>query len=320
MNRWGPLAVTLRQLQYAVAVMETGGFGRAAQQCSVSQPSLSAQVAKLEEQLGVRLFERHGRGVHLTAMGRALIPQMRSVIVDAHALEAKAAALSDPYAAVLRVGVIPTVAPYLIPGVVDGLRRRGRIRVHWLELQTGVCEGDLANGDIDAMIIADPPTVAGVHHQALGWEPFMVVTPLREPTSGPMTLQRLAELELMLLEDGHCLRDQTMSLCMQPGAAESSYRATSLPTLVQMVASGLGVTVIPAMAVPVEAQRARVRVMPLAQKDVGRTLYLAWRIRSPHLDLLHELAGVVTTAFRPATYEEEGWGREEEKPQREPGP
>jgi len=295
-------SLSLRQLQYAVAVEEAGAFGKAAELCAVSQPSLSAQVAKLEESLGVQLFERHARGVHLTGAGRELIPLMRASLASAQEVEATAARLSDPYGTTLRVGVIPTIAPYLLPPLVEGLRGRERSpRVHWVELHTRVCERDLAAGELDAMIIADPPTVPNMRSMEIGWEPFLVVVPEGHDLRGSATLPALAEHELLLLEDGHCLRDQTMSLCMEPGAAESPYRATSLATLVQMVSAGLGVTVLPAMAVDVEIQRARVRALPLVPDDVGRTVHMAWRSRSPHRVLLEPLADAVREAFSTAS-------------------
>ncbi|MEZ4238505.1 MAG: hydrogen peroxide-inducible genes activator [Myxococcota bacterium] len=295
-----PHPFSLRQLQYAVAVAETGAFGAAAERCAVSQPSLSAQVAKLEDALGVQLFERHPRGVLVTGAGEALIAAMRQILARADALAATAANLADPDAVVLRVGIIPTAAPYLLPPAVERLRT-GPPRVHWLELQTEVCEQQLAEGLLDAIVIADPPTHAGTTCAELGWEPFLLVVPADQPLDAPVTVEQVAGMELLLLDDGHCLRDQTLALCGRPGARESPYRATSLPTMVQMVASSLGVSVIPASAVPVETARAGVRAVPFAEASVGRTLRLCWRTRGAHADRMPALAAVLGEALRAAT-------------------
>lgn len=291
---------TLRQLQYAVAVEETGGFGTAADACGVSQPSLSAQVAKLEDVLGIRLFERHARGVHVTAAGAGLLSRMREVLEAAAVLEIAATALEDPYATPLRVGIIPTMAPYLLPGIVARLRAsERRPLVHWLELQTAVCEEQLAAGELDAMLIADPPTVGGTEDVVVGWEPFWALLPAGHPLQGEISLEDLVSSDLMLLDDGHCLRDHTLSFCTSAEARESPYRATSLPTLTQMVGAGLGVSVLPEAAVAVEVPRAEVKALPFREKHVGRTLHLAYRSRSPRTGVLKELAGLIREALGP---------------------
>ncbi len=288
------LPFSLRQLQYALAVRETGGFGRAAERCGVAQPSLSAQVAKLEDSLGVQLFERHARKVLVTEAGGRLLDEMAAVLAAAVQVQELADVEADPYAHTLRVGVIPTVAPYLLPGAARALAGQApKLRVHWLELQTAVCEAQLAAGEIDAMLIADPPTQPSVDHLKLGWEPFVAVVPEAHDLHGRVDLDALVEHELLLLEDGHCLRDHTLAVCSERGVRESAYRATSLVTLVQMVGAGLGVSVLPRSAVAVEASRAPVRALPFRDHGVGRTLRLGWRARSPHTRLIRELARVL---------------------------
>ena len=288
------LPFSLRQLQYALAVRETGGFGRAAELCGVAQPSLSAQVAKLEDSLGVQLFERHARRVLVTEAGARLLDEMAAALAAAERVQALAAAEAEPYAHTLRVGVIPTVAPYLLPGAARALAEQApELRVHWLELQTPACEAQLASGQLDAMLIADPPTQPSVDHLKLGWEPFVAVVPEGLGLTGRVDLDALVEHELLLLEDGHCLRDHTLAVCSERGVQESPYRATSLVTLVQMVGAGLGVSVLPRSAVAVEAARAPVRALPFRDHGVGRTLRLGWRARSPHTRLIRELARVL---------------------------
>ncbi len=290
------LPFTLRQLQYAVAVADTGGFGRAATLCAVSQPSLSAQVAKLEALLDVQLFERQPRGVHLTPAARELLPALRALLGQADQLQRRAQALADPAAVTLRVGVIPTVAPYLLGPVVTAMGA-DPLRVHWLELQTADAEAALAAGELDAVVLADPPAPGAVEDRVIGWEPFVLLVPQDHAASGPVRLDTLAPGELLLLEQGHCLRDHTRSLCRLPGALASPYRATSLPTVVQMVAQGLGVTVLPAMAVPHEGQRPGLRTLPLAGRRAGRTLRIAWRSGTAHRAQLEALAGHLERGF-----------------------
>jgi len=295
---------SLRQLQYAVAVEALGGFGKAAEAAGVSQPSLSAQVGRLEAALGVLLFERHARGFYVTDAGRQLLPLMRAALGAADTVRDAAATASDRYAVTLRIGIIPTVAPYLLPRVVETLHNEHpALRIHWLELQTRACEAALTAGDLDAMVIADIPTATAVHTHPIGWEPFEVLVPQTHVLQGEVDVADVPTSELLLLEDGHCLRDHTMTLCMRPGAQESPYRATSLPTLVQMIASGLGISVVPASAMHVESARARVRAVPFKDEDVGRTVRVCWRNGSVHVPLLEVVASALAQALEAALAE-----------------
>jgi len=216
---------SLRQLQYIVAIAETGGFGAAAQRCGVSQPSLSAQVAKLESVLGQKLFTRAGRGVRLSQAGERLLPSFRADLTAAAAMQTAAATLDDPYAIPIRVAVIPTVAPYLLPAVTRSLSTRKGPSVHWLELQTDDAEAALREGHADAIVIADPPTDEGLHTDDVGWEPFVVALPAGTEAPDQISMDWLQDQQVLLLEQGHCLRDQTMSLCMLPENMASPYRA-----------------------------------------------------------------------------------------------
>jgi len=299
---------TLRQLQYAVAVAEHGGFGVAAEACGVSQPSLSAQVAKLEGVFGVQLFERRPREVVVTGAGRLLLERARVVMRAAHDLEDAVVAVGSPWSVPLAVGVIPTVAPYLLPPVATELAsERPEARVHWQELQTHECEEALATGPLDAAVIADAPGGHGMVDHPIGFEPFVVVVPADHPLQGPVSVAQLSEASVLLLEDGHCLRDHTMDLCLEPGATTSPYRATSLPTLVQMVAAGLGVSVLPSSAVAVEGARARVRVLPFAA-PAGRTLRLVWRQQTSRAEELELVARCFSAALSAACAADEPSG------------
>lgn len=293
--------VSLRQLQYALAVREEGTVGAAARACGVSQPALSAQLAKLEAALGHALFERGARATRVTQAGHRLLQYAERTLTAARELEEAARSLSDPGAIVLRVGLIPTVAPYLLPHLVRRLRTPGDPpRVHWLELQTEDAEEALSSGGVDAILIADPPLGSRRVDRVLGWEPFVAVTPREEPGDGPLPLADLTSQPLLLLDRGHCLRDQTLTLCGDRTVAVSPYRGTSLATVVQMVAMGLGVSLLPATAAPLEAGRAAVRTRPLRDPDAGRTLRLVWRASSPHGDRLERLAEAAAGALSDA--------------------
>ncbi len=299
MERFQNRDYTLRQLQYATAVAELGGFSRAATACGVSQPSLSAQVARLEDALGVQLFERHARAVVPTGAGRELLARMKAVLLASETLDTAARGLVDPYSVTLRVGVIPTVAPYLLPGLTERLLTRSPApRIQWREVMTEVCERELAAGQLDAVLIADPPSLASAEHRVLGFEPFVMLVPSASGLRGPVTQDQVAAQELLLLEEGHCLRDQALAYCAPDALPrEAAFRATSLATLVQMVAAGLGASVVPASALPVETRRAAVRAVPFADPAPGRVLRLAWRSRSPLAGVLSELAEVAHAAL-----------------------
>ena len=278
---------SLRQLQYAVAVAETGSFIAAASLCGVSQPSLSTQVAKLEGVLDVQLFVRGSKGVSLSPAGEQLLPLFKSALKAGSEVEAAAATLQDPNAIPLRIAVIPTVAPYLVPAFTRAMMGEAGPRIHWLELQTAVAEASILSGQADAILIADPPSDAGLMDHLIGWEPFMVVMSGSDSAPDQVSTAWLHDKPLLLLDDGHCLREQTLSLCSLPGGLQSPFRATSLGTMVQMVAAGFGLSVIPAMAVSVETSRAHLLVRPFEDGKVGRLLRLAY---SPSHPLAPQLA------------------------------
>lgn len=293
--------VTLRQLQYALAVRQEGTVGGAARVCGVSQPALSAQLAKLEGALGHPLFERGPRAMRVTQAGEVLLQHAVRALTAARELEDAARALSDPGAIVLRVALIPTVAPYLLPHLVRRLQALAAPpRVHWLELQTEEAEDALAAGGVDAILIADPPRSTGVEERGVGWEPFVALTAEGDPGDGPLPLEDLTARPLLLLDRGHCLRDHTLTLCGDRTVAISPYRGTSLTTVVQMVAMGLGVSLLPASAVAIEAARAPVRTRPLQDTGAGRTLRLVWRGSSPHGAPLEGLAEAARAALAEA--------------------
>lgn len=281
MSLLDPLPMSLRQLQYLVAVADLGGFRRAADACRVAQPSLSAQVAQVEAALGVRIFERDRRGVRPSAAGLSLIAQARTILMAATDLRALARQAADPFEGTFRVGVIPTISPYLLPDVTPGLSRAyPSLTVAWTEERTGALVRQLYNGTLDAAILAVEADLGGLEHEVLLHDPFLLAAAPEHPLGrarGGATLDDLRGADVLLLDDGHCFRDQALQLCSRVGAHESGFRATSLATLVQMASAGRGATLLPAIALPVENRRGQLVVRPFTPPGPGRTIALAWR-------------------------------------------
>jgi len=299
--RLPPHPFSLRQLQYAVAVAETRNFRRAAALCGVSQPSLSAQLAGLEGALGVRLFERDRRHVLLTAAGEALVARARRILTETDDLVDGARLLANPLAGTLRIGVIPTISPYLLPGVVQALRHdQPRLTVRWTEDKTDVLVRALESGALDAALLALEANLGDLAHEEIGRDPFVLATPRRHPLgkpSAPATARDLRGAHVLLLDDGHCLRDQALAVCGGAHAQELGFRATSLPTLAQMVASGAGITLLPKMAVPTEGRRAAIALRPFADEKAFRTIGLVWRRTSPLAPALRDIAATIRGAY-----------------------
>lgn len=295
-----PHPFTLRQLQYVVAIADEGGFRRAAAACRVAQPSLSTQVAAVEDALGARLFERRGRTVQPTAVGAEVIRRARRVLEEADALARDAVRLGDPFDATWRIGVIPTIAPYLLPAIARAIRERWpRLHPQWVEEKTSSLVALLDRGELDAAILARVPEVEALATEVLAEDPFVLAVPRGHPlaTTELATERDLAGQPVLLLDDGHCFRAQALAVCGQAGADELDFRATSLPTLAQMVAGGAGITLLPALAVPTEAPRADLAVRPFRRPVPGRTVVLAWRPTSPLAAPLAAFAELVREAW-----------------------
>jgi LysR family transcriptional regulator, hydrogen peroxide-inducible genes activator len=296
-----PHPFTLRQLQYAVAVADALSFRKAAERCHVAQPSLSAQLAQLEDALGARLFERDRRRVLLTAAGRELIERARRVLRESDDLVEHARRAGDPLAGTLRVGVIPTLAPYLLPAVSPALRAAfPRLRLLWVEERTQPLVQQLDAGALDAGLLALEADIGDVEREVIGRDPFVLVTPrghrLARKT-GPASASDLNDEDVLLLEEGHCFGEQALAFCSRARAHELEFRATSLSTLAQVVAGGAGVTLLPQLAVATEAKRADLHVRPFAQPAPARTVALVWRKRSPLAAPLRQLAATMRAAY-----------------------
>lgn len=301
MDLLAPLPVSLRQLQYVVAIADLGGFRRAAEACHVSQPSLSAQVAQAEAALGVRLFERSRRQVRVSAAGESMVAQARAVLVAAGDLRELGRQFADPFNGTLRIGVIPTISPYLLPEIAPALARAyPRLTIVWSEDRTGGLVRQLNEGAIDAAILALEADLGSLDHAVLRRDPFLLAAAPGHPLATTRRRARLDDLErvrVLLLDDGHCFRDQALQLCARVGAREADFRATSLATLVQMTSAGRGVTLLPSIALPVENRRGQLVTRPFVAPGPGRTLALAWRRGSALAPSLTRLATSIRDAL-----------------------
>ena len=296
-----PHPFSLRQLQYAVAVADARSFSEAAARCHVSQPSLSAQIAQLEEGLGTRLFERDRRKVLLTRAGEQILERARIVLREIDDLVDLAQRSTDPLAATIRLGVIPTLSPYLIPCIRPALRRDyPELTLLWVEDKTEVLLAKLGEGELDGALLAVEADIGDVEREIVGYDPFVLAAPEGHPLmlrASPVKLKELESENVLLLDDGHCFRDQALAVCSSAKAQELEFRATSLPTLAQMVADGTGITLLPQLAVATELRRARLSVRPFADPVPGRTIALVWRRRSPLGAALKQIAGTAREAF-----------------------
>jgi LysR family hydrogen peroxide-inducible transcriptional activator len=303
MNLLSTLPVSLRQLQYIVAVAELANFRRAAEACHVAQPSLSAQVGVAEQALGVQLFERTGRRVRVPPAAAPLIAQARRILMAAGDFQEIARQQADPFRGTLRLGVIPTICPYLLPDLAPALARAyPDMTVDWSEERTARLVEQVKDGAIDAAILALEADLRGLAREPLGWDPFFVAAAPGHPLARGNKKTRVTPKDLdgervFLLDEGHCFRDQALQLCARAGARETSFRATSLATLVQMVSASGGVTLLPSIALPVENRRSQLTVRRFAAPGPGRTLALAWRRGSALRAPLVRIAATMRQAF-----------------------
>ena len=297
MKRWQPHPITLRQLQYVLAVAEHRGFRRAADACGTSQPSLSTQIAQIEAALGVRIFERLPRGVVVTAAGAALLERARRTLLEADDLVSVAERARDPLTGTLHIGVIPTVAPYLLPEIAPVLRAEfPRLQLRWTEEKTLALVERVTTGELDAGILAVESELGDLTCEPLGRDAFFLVVPRGHKLAGGKAPARVDQLEgetVLFLDDGHCFRDQALAVCRRVGAEEASMRATSLSTLAQMVVGGAGITLLPYIAIATENRARALVARPFGVRGPSRTLGLAWRRSSPGAAALRAVAASI---------------------------
>jgi LysR family hydrogen peroxide-inducible transcriptional activator len=290
--------MNLRDLRYLVALAEALHFGKAAEACHVSQPTLSTQIKKLEDELGVALVERAPRHVMLTPAGRDITTRARRVLAEVDQMRETARRTSDPEAGTVRLGLFPTLGPYLLPHVVPRIRARfPRLELLLVEEKTEAVLHMLRDGKLDAAVLAMPLHEDWLETAFLFEEPFLLAVPEGHALAGQrnLTLANLNDQHLLLLEEGHCLRDQALEVCHLAGAGErEGFRATSLETLRQMVAAGVGVTLLPMLAVkPPVSPSDSIRLLAFEDPAPTRRLAMVWRKTSAMGAFLHELAGVL---------------------------
>ncbi|MCX7035192.1 MAG: LysR substrate-binding domain-containing protein [Proteobacteria bacterium] len=290
--------IKLKDLRYLVAVADTGHFGQAAALCFVSQPTLSAQLRKLEEYLGVQLIERQPRHSALTDAGVAVVLRARRILEASDDIVAVTQQLRDPLAGRLRLALLPTICPYLLPVVAARIRKQlPRLDLMLYEHQTGPMLHKLHSGEIDAGILALPVDTEEFSERQLYSEPFVLAVPEghRLATRKQAQVDDLDGETLLLLEDGHCLRDQALAVCSRSGAHEKQdFRATSLETLRQMVASGAGVTLLPELASNGAYGGARgVAIVPFAKPSPARQIGMVWRPSSARATAINAVCDVI---------------------------
>lgn len=301
MSAWDPLPYSLRQLQYIAAVADLGGFRRAAEACGVAQPSMSAQIAQVEQAIGVQIFERGVRGVRVTTAGARVVERARAVLVASRDLADTARQYSDPLSGTVRIGVIPTVCPYLLPEIAPVLTRTlPKLHIVWSEDKTHLLLDQIDTASLDAAILAADDRVAQLDHVKIADDPFVLAAAPGHPLakrSGRASPDVLEGETVFLLEDGHCFRDQALAVCGAAGATAADLKATGLSTLVQMVGGGRGVTLLPKLAVPVENRRGQLAVRAFKAPAPMRHLVLAWRRQSALKRPLDAIASAIRAAW-----------------------
>jgi len=289
--------VTLRQLRYFDALARHGHFGRAAEACAISQPALSMQIREMEDALGGALIERSLRQVTLTKFGDELLHRVRDILRSVDELGDFARASRDRLAGRLRIGMIPTIAPYLLPKVIENLARlHPELDIHVRETLTPKLIKEVAEGRLDTAIVALPVSEPLLTEVALFTENFLLVRPGDDEGTPVPSHERLREMRLLLLEEGHCFRDQALAFCNMQSPPREVLDASSLSTLVQMVGAGIGVTLIPEMAVAVETRSASVSVARFKNPQPSRTVGMVWRKTSPLAGQLQQISEVVCLA------------------------
>jgi LysR family hydrogen peroxide-inducible transcriptional activator len=290
--------VTLKQLRYFEALAGSGHFGRAASACAISQPALSMQIKELEQSVGLQLFERTPREIRLTSFGREFAGRARAILLAVDELADLARTSQSKLVGRLRVGIIPTIAPYLLPGIIAHLAKWDPdLDLHVRETVTPNLVTELTDGKLDAAVVALPISSPALAEIALFREEFVLVRPDSDAGKAVPDAEALRQMRLLLLEEGHCFRDQALSFCnVRSSLPREGLDGSSLSTLVQMVGAGIGVTLIPEMAVRVETRSAPVSIARFQKSKPTRTIGMIWRKTNPLAGKLEEIAHIVQQA------------------------
>jgi LysR family hydrogen peroxide-inducible transcriptional activator len=292
--------ITLRQLRYLSSLARFRHFGRAAEDCAVTQPALSMQIRELEREIGAELVERRPGDIALTDTGLDVAQRAERILAATRDLVDFARhreVLSGP----LKLGIIPTLAPYVLPRVLPLLQRQyPRLRLEVRETQTRMLLDELTRGELDGVMLALPAEAADVESLVLFVDPFLLAVPACDAPSGsgPVGLDDVDQRRLILLEEGHCLRDQALAFCAAPRRDQpAGLGATSLATVMQMVANGYGVTLVPKVAADVEVRDERVKLLQFSEPAPSRTIGLGWRRTSPRMRDFEALGEIVRQAL-----------------------
>ena len=292
--------LSMKHLRYFDALARSGHFGRAAEACSISQPALSVQIRELEELIGAPLVERGGRRIRLTSLGEEFAGRANAILRSVDELQELARVAHGPLSGRLRVGVIPTVAPYLLPEIIKALTARyPDLDPRPREATTQKLIEDLQEARLDLAIVALPVSVPALAEVPLFEEEFVLVRPLEDAGKPVPPADRLHEMSLLLLEEGHCFREQALSFCnIEARPPRDLMEGSSLSTLVQMVGAGIGITLIPQMAVHTEILASNVCVFRLAEPRPTRTIGMVWRKTNPLAPQFAAIAEIVREAGR----------------------
>lgn len=292
--------ITLRQLRYLTALARHRHFGRAAADCAVTQPALSMQVRELEREIGAELVERRPGDIALTATGLEVAERAEQILTATRDL-VDFARHRDVLSGRLRLGIIPTLAPYILPLVLPRLQvKYPQLRLEVRETQTKTLLDELNRGELDAVMLALPADGADVETLALFDDAFLLAVPAADalPARGRVGVADVDQRRLILLEEGHCLRDQALAFCATPRRDQpAGLGATSLATVMQMVANGYGVTLLPEVAADAEGRDKRVKLLRFSAPEPARTIGLAWRRTSPRRKDFEALGRIVTQAL-----------------------
>jgi LysR family hydrogen peroxide-inducible transcriptional activator len=293
--------ISTRQLKYLDAVARLGHFGRAAEHCGVTQPALSMQITQLERALAVTVFERRPHGIALTEAGREIARRAAAILLEIQELSDFAASSRGVLASPIRLGVIPTIAPYMLPDLMKALRlHHPGFTLQIRETQTAVLLKELGTGDLDVVVLALPVPQAEFETVELRIDKFVLALPADRVVKSRVRIpSRLLESDrLLLLEEGHCLRDQALDVCrLRPSGDADTLGASTLSTLVQMVRGGLGMTLLPQISIAQEAIRSGIRLVRFADPEPQRVIGLAWRRTSPRKRDFLELASLIREAI-----------------------
>ncbi len=294
--------MTLQELKYLVALADHGHFGRAAEACFITQSTLSTQIKKLEDFLGVTLFDRSLKRVTPTPIGQEILQAARSIVEESERIRELAKHAQDPMARTIHLGVIPTLGPYYLPHALTLVHKKHPdLRLLLREEMTPQILQHLVDGKLDAGLLALPVTDDSLRVEPLFYEPFLAALPAGHPLAKRDTLKvsDIINEKLLLLDEGHCLRDQALDVCGSGSRGREEVRATSLETLRQMVAMGLGLTLLPALAVDAgpRISKKAVEIRPFKAPPPGRTIALAWRKRAPFPETFEQLAQTLKNAL-----------------------